>query len=242
MVSLKIIIDDSLLCSYIIANYEEGRFIPYATKMYKEDIVALQDLAWGKSIDLCMVLDGRYPIYKYKTSQGVDYKGLGVEFDNFISELITTNEYKKLKEQTKESKENVLNEWEGNFKVTSKYISDLGFEVIGEHKVYLVHPGLKAGHNIGNGKIIWSHQEYWPNYNTIYLWHEILHSYIEQGDEGHALIELITDEEMRVRLNGGEYPPYVGHKYLSDEKDKMLPKWKDYLENNKTDIKILLNT
>ena len=53
----------------------------------------------------------------------------------------------------------------------------------------------------------------------------------------HAVIELITDEELRTRLNGGKYPPFVGHGYLQKVKEKLLPKWRKYLKSEKQNIR-----
>jgi len=81
------------------------------------------------------------------------------------------------------------------------------------------------------------HHEDWPNYATVYLWHEILHSYIGYSEKEHAVIELITDEELRIRLNGSKYPPFAGHKYLAKIKQKILPRWKKYLKSKKRNIR-----
>jgi hypothetical protein len=106
--------------------------------------------------------------------------------------------------------------------------------------VYIAHPGLKAGKNFGGNNIVWSHQNYWPNYNTVYIWHELLHSYFEKDDKSHALIELITDEEMRIKLNGGKYPPFVEHSFLNEVKLKNLNLWNEY-KTKIYDINLLLS-
>ena len=77
----------------------------------------------------------------------------------------------------------------------------------------------------------------WKNYSTIYLWHEILHSYFGDSDIEHAIIELIVDEELRSRLNNAKYPPFEGHKNLSELKKKILPHWRKYLKSEAKDIK-----
>ena len=50
--------------------------------------------------------------------------------------------------------------------------------------------------------ILWGHKEEYENYTTIYLWHEILHTYFDKTDISHAIIQLITDCELQNRLNG----------------------------------------
>lgn len=89
---------------------------------------------------------------------------------------------------------------------------------------------------MGNNRIAWTFQDYYPNYNCVYLWHEILHSFFDLDEKTHALIELITNEELRISLNGGEYPPFIGHDYLNDTKLKNLETWKTFLKSKNKKI------
>ena len=102
--------------------------------------------------------------------------------------------------------------------------------------VYITHPSLRHGKSFQDGTIAWGHNEDWQNYAVVYLWHEILHYYFELSDLDHALIELITDNELRVRLNGGKYPPFIGHENLEKLKYKILPYWKKYLKSKNKNI------
>ena len=61
-------------------------------------------------------------------------------------------------------------------------------------------------------------------------WYEILHSYFNNGDFNHALIQFIADNELRIKLNKGKYPPFVGHENLFPLMKKILPHWKRYLK------------
>ncbi len=241
MVSLNFKIDDSVLASYIITNYQADSYIPYAEERYKKSLVAFQNLAWEKSKDLTTLLDGRFPIFRYKTNKDISYSKLGGDLENFINELIMSKEFKLLKDQTVDSQKLVEQEWNNNFEKTYAYINSIGVKIDGTFEVLLVHPGLKAGNYIGNNRLMWSHQEYWANYNTVYLWHEILHSYFESNDKTHAIIELITDEELRKQLNATDYPPFVGHKYLTEIKTKGSPIWQAYLESGNRDMDHLIN-
>ena len=103
-------------------------------------------------------------------------------------------------------------------------------------KVYITHPSLKNGIYLENNKLAWGHNEDWPNYTTVYLWHEILHSYFDPKRLDHIVISFVTDEELRVRLNGGKYPPFVTHDYLHPPMKKVLPLWKKYLKSKSKDI------
>ena len=107
--------------------------------------------------------------------------------------------------------------------------------------VIMVHPDLRGGFSVGEGKnkkIIWGHRAEWENYHTIYLLHELLHILLQWKDIPqnitHALIELATDNELRIRLHGGgQYfsvgEKSVGHPYLKSLEEKILPFWENYL-------------
>jgi hypothetical protein len=54
----------------------------------------------------------------------------------------------------------------------------------------------------------------------------------------HALIELLADNEIRIRLNcSGVYfregKHSVGHPYLAKLEKKILPRWKEFIKNRK---------
>lgn len=57
-----------------------------------------------------------------------------------------------------------------------------------------------------------------------------------KSKNSHAIIELATDNELRIRLNKkGKYFKEgkfdIGHDHLRKLEQKILPHWKDYLEN-----------
>ncbi len=117
-----------------------------------------------------------------------------------------------------------------NYEASNHLIADIiGLSFSKNFTVYITHPSLKNGKSISDGKIEWGHKEEWPNYTTIYLWHEILHSYLPHDDLSHAIIQLITDNELRILLNGGRYPPFEGHEDLFPIMKKLLPYWKRYI-------------
>lgn len=87
----------------------------------------------------------------------------------------------------------------------------------------------------GGERICWSYRSDFPHYNTIYMWHEIMHSYLpavsSDGKVEHAVIELLTDDEMRARFNNSIYPPFVGHEELKPLKENLLASWRKYLKS-----------
>lgn len=106
--------------------------------------------------------------------------------------------------------------------------------------VQVLHPGLPAGRfDPLNQKVYWRYVgneypdykpiDYFPNYNVVYLWHERMHAELPFDDLEHAVIQLMTDNELRIQLNGGSYPPFVGHPDLTLKMEAILPDWKAYV-------------
>ena len=107
-----------------------------------------------------------------------------------------------------------------------------GFDFNKTIVVYIVHSSLPSGKTFifAEGQpILWGHNDLFENYTTVYLWHEILHTYLGTSQLEHALIQLIADNELRIQLNGGSYPPFEGHAYLLPLMKKVLPLWNEYL-------------
>lgn len=216
---LNFAIHENYLFVHLISKTE------LSDESYQNDLTDLRNKAWDVSQPHYNLLRGR--------------AGLPLEHDNavyqtlpdFIDEVKQTKEFQKILRQTQEYLKFCQKDWEETREFCEKTLIELtGFDL--KHQaftVYLTHPGLRNGRYLGNQTITFGHHEDWPHYSIIYFWHEILHSFFGKTDLEHALIEHLTDEELRVRLNGGEYPPYVGHKSLAALKDKILPHWRKYL-------------
>ena len=167
-----------------------------------------------------------------------------MELPNLLLAFKKDKYYKKILIQTKDYLDFCEKQWNNNYQRTSKIIKELTrFNLNKKFTVYITHPSLKNGCCIENDKIAWGHNEDWPNYSTVYLWHEILHSYFRSTnvkfnnkDIEHSIIQFITDNELRIRLNGGQYPPFKGHPKLFPLMKKISPYWIKYLKSEKKDI------
>jgi hypothetical protein len=157
--------------------------------------------------------------------------------DDLAINSIKLKEFRPVLERTKKYLDYVKNQWVGNLENSTKLMGEItGLNFDKKFNVYITHQYLKNGTQLGKQKIGFGHTEDWPNYYIVYLWHEILHSYFGKSDLDHALIELATDNELRVRMNGGQYPPLVGHEELKIIMEKVLPKWREYLRREKKDL------
>jgi len=158
--------------------------------------------------------------------------------DPFLSSLAQHPSARRLLEQTQASLEPLLREWESNFARSQEILMDLsGLQFERSLPVYLTHPVQPQGRYCDDPDLIlWTYRQDWPNYNTVYLWHLTLYAYLPGGLVSQAVLELLTDEELRIRLNGGSYPAFVGHHYTMPIKLALLQDWRDYLASPNRNI------
>ncbi len=167
---------------------------------------------------------------------------LGRRADCLLETIVADPTYIPIINATEDALNKLRSEWESNYARTYNLVEKLtGLKLTGEHVVLVTHPALNQGHN-SNGTICFTHRNDWPNYNTIYLWHELLHGFIPENDLEHAVIQLITDNELRTILNGGNYPPFEGHPYLTKLMELLLPDWQNYLKSKDPNVTDFIST
>lgn len=220
---LNFLINENYLIIHTLASMEPNKF---SSRKNQKEIIDFQNFAWKKSEKVYNFLVGRL------CGEGIlDINSLLEKIPDFFKAIKRSSYYKKILLETRDYLLLCEKQWMKNYLISKKIIGDLtGFKLNKSFTVYITHPSLKNGHYLGKNKISWGHNEDWPNYTTVYLWHEILHSYFDNNDFNHALIQFIADNELRIRLNGGKYPPFIGHKNLFSLMKKMLPYWRKYLE------------
>lgn len=176
----------------------------------------------------------------------VDYddklKKITDQVPQLFSACRDSDEYKQLLKETIEYRTWLENEWQTHKAVVTNELQDiLRIELPQKtYTVQVVSPKVGGGSYLGNQNIFWGHTEDWPNYNVVYLMHEVLHDVIGMGKKQHLVIELVTDNELRKRLNNDDYfenGNVLGHEAHTDDLKSMLHTWKTYLKN--TDRTIL---
>jgi|SRR3989344_3581017 len=172
------------------------------------------------------------------------------DFEKILSAAFKSKEFSRLHEETKKYLNFLEKEWISKQKI----IIATTEEILGEKlpdmsiTVLVTHPKLANGMALPESNTIyWGHRENWKNYSMVYLMHEALHLILDRKLEKkhltHAIIELISDNELRIRLNGkGKYfkeqEEYIGHLFLRKLVRALLPFWKIYLrDRNKNIIK-----
>ena len=208
----------------------------FSSEKYKRDIIAFRNYAWEKDKVLYDLLMGRiwFGPKDFQERRYLEFFKRLKYIKNYLNLLKKSKYFKKIYNQTKNYLNFCKTKWQKNYLKTTEIMTELtGIDFKKENKkffVYVTHPSLRSGISWPDSVITWGHNEDWPNYTVVYLWHEILHSYFERSDLDHALIELLTDNELRIRLNKGKYPPFEGFKFLEKLKFKILPYWRKYLK------------
>ncbi|NIA02322.1 MAG: hypothetical protein GWP15_02980, partial [Nitrospirae bacterium] len=161
--------------------------------------------------------------------------------EKIIEELKSSSEFKRLIRETKEYKKFIKAQWQKNSEKVLEIIENTsGLKLPNQCiDVYITHPKLKNGFTIDNNKIAWGHSEDFLNYSTVYLCHELMHILTKHDntDVTHAVIELLIDNELRIRLNQfGSYFQFQGHKHLAELKEKIFPEWQKFLKRDKKNI------
>jgi len=227
-------INQDYLIAHTLVSTDSGHF---SSEGNKKDIIAFQDYAWSVSEDLYNSIPERTSIETLlKLGSFSEYAKRVSQLDDYFAKLKQSKEFKIILDQVEKYRRFCENEWNKNYEKTSKIIQDLTqFNLEYKFTVLITHPSLRNGRSLEGNKIVWGHAEDWPNYTVVYLWHEILHSYFGKSEVEHALVELLTDYELRRQLGGPEYPPFTeGHDYLHSIREKLLPYWKKYLaQDNK---------
>ena len=163
------------------------------------------------------------------------------DMERIYDDIRRSKEFKQLRKETEQHLLQVSKQWDLNKKFTLSFIQEVTGITLPNKTitVFITHPKLANGRAlITHNAILWGHEEDWKNYHTVYLCHELMHILTKekQGNEKimHSLTELITDNELRIRLNHtedyfNEGGHLVGHKDLQELEQKILPIWQDYL-------------
>lgn len=226
-------IDEDYLVIYTL---QRGRL---SSGKRRKDVKAFQNYARRKSKKHYNLLRGMLP--PWDIEGGAIQKTLK-STPKFLNDLKKSRHFRKVLKQTEDYLDFCRDQWEKNYPTTEKVIKGLtGFTLNKKFCIYVTHPTLPNGKYGGlyNGcnVIEWGPKGKWPNYTTVYLWHEALHSYFGKSYVDHTIIELITDNELRSKLNNVKYPPFEGHEALLPLKRKILPHWRKYLKQDKKDVR-----
>lgn len=182
-----------------------------------------------------------YAVYSFSLSS------LAKKADQILLKIKTTKQYKQLINETCEYLTFVEKQWQKNEKQALHILSEISGMSLPQKTitVFITHPKLRNGSVIDDHTIAWGHIEDFKSYTTVYLCHELTHILTrhDSSDVAHAIIELMVDNELRIRLNHkGTYFTYPGHKHLEKLKRELLPEWKIYLSRENKNIVSFIRT
>jgi hypothetical protein len=154
-----------------------------------------------------------------------------------FSEAKNTPQYPIILSQTLDRLKEYREQWNKNYEASLEFMSRLtGLPFHRSFTVYISHPEVRAGCYMGNHLISWGGSEREQNYTTVYLWHEILHSYLDHTELAHALIEMSADVELMRALNGQEAPLWPGHNFLEQPRKLIENDWKEFVSSRNEPI------
>ncbi len=169
----------------------------------------------------------------------------------YVASLKRDARFAKILSETLERARECKAQWENNYDATKATVEALtGLDLDKNISVYITHPRLNCGKVIetvnGVPSVNWGMNDLWPNYTTVYLWHEALHWFfehpglhdkwtkedIEKFNIDHVIIQLIADYELALQLNGdANYLPHkTGEWHFPKAMEKALPIWNRYKE------------
>lgn len=228
-------INEEYLISHVLYSTSMDRF---SSQEHRETIVSLQNKAWEISQNSYNFLVGRFfpeAILDFNLENIIEIFRNSFDLLRVLKESL---EYKTLLQHVNDYRERIMEQWKLKYDKTIKIMHEMTGISFENDKfvVYLTLPSLKNGRYLGNKRIAWGHSEDFNNYSIIYLWHEIMHDKLYSDDIGHSIIQLATDNELRIRLNGGQYPEFIGHAELFPTMTKILPYWREYLKSENKNI------
>lgn len=221
--NVQFMINENYLVTHSLSKGAYGK--------YADDIVSLQNLAWDMDQT------------NYRTARSFGKHNIDI-FDEakipvalllFIKKVKATPEFKKVLIQTQDYLNESLKEWNENLSRSTTFmtsISGLDFIKGLPFTVYITHPASGNGTTWNKEQRLISFGSWatFPYYFTVYIWHEILHTYMERDDLAHSIIQLATDNALRELFNHVSYPPFEGHTYLFPTMTELLPSWYEYLK------------
>ncbi|MBS2004164.1 MAG: hypothetical protein JST44_21845 [Cyanobacteria bacterium SZAS LIN-5] len=236
MITLSFQVDPAYLAYYTIRNCEASRFVNVDDEN-NQKIVDFQNAAWFKDRQASQFI--RFGPSDVNVLASPSIVEIAQRAEKLIQSVLDDATFAPLLAETSHSLELIRSQWERNCLKTHDMISEMtGFTLKGDFRVFLTHQALKQGYYQSELKAMFcAYRNSWPNYNTVYIWHELLHHFIPgSADLEHAVIQLITDNELRIRLNGGQYPPFEGHPYLKPLMELIVPHWRNYLNSKNRKI------
>lgn len=169
------------------------------------------------------------------------------EVKRMIKKAFQSKEFKRLYKESNTYLKFIQKQWSKTGSEAMHILKELSGLSLPQKtiSVFITHPKLYRGFALpAYNTIGFGYAEDYKNSSTINLCHEILHLMTRNTRVMHALIELLANNELRIRLNkGGKYfvfqesdetkdsPLYAYVSRMRKFEKKIFPFWKEYLKN-----------
>ena len=158
--------------------------------------------------------------------------------NNIILELKQQSFFKNYCNEAEKNLKRIKTNWEKHKNKINTFLNKIfKKEFTLNISAIIFAPTLCCGRNIGNNQFVWGHKYGLTdrNYDLVYLVHESLHSYFENNNITHTIIEKVSDFELSKKLNKSKNI-YNGHEDLKLLHIKILPFWHIYLNKTQENI------
>ena len=233
-VELNFVVDETVLITTLVFAPNSARFHPAIVEFQKHMFDACKE----ECLLIAPLVEQKYFLPEWAALDYKDKEPYKKCFDKLVCEAKKTAQYPILLTQTKQRLAECRDQWRRNYETTFALMKGItGIPFRHSFSIYIIHPGIPSGCNMTERRICWGGEEKKKNWTTVYLWHEILHSYlIDPTYLGHALIEIATDNELRHLINGRNDPEWGGHEECSEIKKLIASDWKAYIASPKKNI------
>ena len=178
---------------------------------------------------------------KYQTSYSrLIWDLISKEIDpDIIAELKEQDFFKSLSVEAEKNLERIQKSWIENRDKINEFLKGIfkkDFTL--NMTAIIVAPSMNTGVNIHDDQFVWGHENGVKDeiYDLVYLVHESLHSYFENGELTHSIIENIADVELAKFLSDSDRA-YECSDYLKMTHIKVAPFWYLYLDKPIAEIK-----
>lgn len=211
--------------------------------------VNLQNMLWEKYPRAFYLLTNHSEVAFIGNAPLEEFIKTQKETKKMLKDAFKTKEFQRLYDESKKYLIFLKKEWVKNREEALKILKELsGLDLPNKNiTVLITHPNLYRGFALPPYNVMgFGFAEDWKNSSTVYLCHELMHYITKNTRTMHALIKLMTDNELRIRLNKkGKYfifqnppeqkdsPLYTYFNQLRDLEKKIYPYWKEYLKNQK---------
>lgn len=243
-IELAFTIDIPYLIGHTLNGVHAKRF---SSEKYRADLLAFHDEVWSnetyrkdleafyKEVGSKYGIDSRLPSSINSIAPDLWHHESLQAFMKHVSALPS---FQKVLDQTRAYKSECEKEWQTTYELASTYVKDVtGLTLDKKFIVYLTHQSMRNGVSIGNNQIVWGYTGKFGHSDVIYLWHEILHSYLPTDRVAHCVLQCIADNGLRLLFNPNEKTyPLVGHDELKELMGKVYPLWEAYLKRKEKNI------